>query len=252
MLDLQATAATLLDVTLSYRELLQFMHRSGRLMPMIVEALSEKIVVHSARTAGISVHDIDLQQAANGFRRQHGLQTADRTHDWLRKNHLGVPVFEMILENAIFVEKFRKHLTVQRLEDYFSSRSSRFSCIRFSHIKVSSEGLARELLARIREEGADFAELARQHSGPCAAGVNIVALRSEFPAALGDLLFGTQGGAVVGPIADEHGWWLYLIHEVLPPRLDQRTLERIQQEIFQDWLVDQLSNVKLDFGPLVD
>jgi parvulin-like peptidyl-prolyl isomerase len=243
--------ATLPDVSLSLGELLVFLRRRSHLKSPLLEALSEKLIRLAAREAGLSVSTEELQQAANRFRQQQGLRTAEDTHAWLQQNGLRLIDLEALLEQAQLGEKFRNHLTEGRLEEHWAAEADRYARARISHFTVPTEGLARELLARIHSDGADFDELAQQHALPgSGARGNGVVMRTELPAEVADVVFRARPDSVVGPVSSQQGWHLFHVHERLPPQRDEPTMARIRQDLFNDWLRERLANVRIDLSGL--
>lgn len=248
----QLPVVTLSNSTLSLYELLTSLRRRLRLKPLLLEALTEKLLITAAHEAGLSVSAAELQQATNRFRQQQGLRTAADTHAWLQQNGLRAIDLEAMLEQALLVAQFRKRLTDEWLEKHFAAEKDRYARARISHFTVAAEGFARELLARIEHDGANFAELARQHARPgsAAMGDHVVVLRDGLPAAVAEVVFQAKRDSVVGPVASQHGWRLFHVHELLPPQLDEPTTAQIRQHIFADWLRERLANARMDLSGL--
>jgi parvulin-like peptidyl-prolyl isomerase len=120
---------------------------------------------------------------------------------------------------------------------------------------VSSEGAAQELLARLTEEGADFGDLAWEFSLDPAARRNRgdlgVAQRRQLPPSLGEPIFASAPGQVVGPLTTERGLQLFRVDEFLPAELDAATAQDIRQRLFDAWLHDEVQRRHFTF-PLLD
>lgn len=252
MPDLYAPVATLPDVGLTFHELLASLRRQFRLRPLVLEALAEKAILQAARETGLSVSAEELQQAANRFRQQHGLRAAEDTHAWLQQNGLRVIDLEARLEQALLVEKFRNHLTDGRIQERCAAEADRYARARISYFTVPSEGLARELLARIRDDGADFAEVAQQHAraDSAAAGTSVLVMRADLSAGMGDVVFQARPDSVVGPVPGPQGWHLFHVHELLPPQLDEPTMARIRQDLLDGWLRERIAQARVDLSGL--
>ncbi|MEM0343111.1 MAG: peptidylprolyl isomerase [Thermoplasmata archaeon] len=82
--------------------------------------------------------------------------------------------------------------------------------VRASHILVSTEEEAKELMAKLRA-GADFAELARKHS-ECPSGRRGGDLgwfgKGQMVKEFEKAAFDGAKGSVVGPVKTEFGWHL--------------------------------------------
>jgi parvulin-like peptidyl-prolyl isomerase len=233
------------DLSLNTEELLASLRRSFRLKPLVLEALAEKLIRRACQEAGLAVSTEELQQAANRFRQQQGLRTIDTTNAWLEHNGLRVFDLEAMLEQTLLAAKFRNHLAEGLLETHFAANADRYVRARISYFTVPTEGLARELLARIRDDGADFAELARQHAGSEAATHRVV-MRADLPTNLADLVLRARPDSVTEPVPGPGGWRLFHVHERLPAQLDELTAVRIRHDILAGWLGARLAHVSLD------
>lgn len=102
------------------------------------------------------------------------------------------------------------------------------------------------------DEGRDFADLARAHSldpasRPTGGSFGAV-LRPALPAAVAERVFAARPGDVVGPVATERGFALFLVEELLPADLDEETAAVIRQEVFDAWLAEQFRDVRIDLS----
>jgi parvulin-like peptidyl-prolyl isomerase len=218
------------------------------LRPLLFDALAEKLVLDAARLADLAVGARELQEAADRFRQQHGLTSAERMQQWLATEGLTVDEFEASLERDLLVEKFRRHLAEPGLAAYFAAQHERFTRARLRQIVVASEGQARELLAQIKDEGRDFAELAREHSlDPSArtGGSLGVVLRAGLPPAAADAIFTAREGNAAGPVLTRQGFHLFLVETFLPAELDEVTVGRIRSELFADWQRARLRDFRI-------
>jgi parvulin-like peptidyl-prolyl isomerase len=240
------------DSSVNLSELFASLRRKLRLKPLLLETLAEKVIRQAAHKAGLSVSAEELQQAANRFRQQQGLRTAADTHTWLEQNGLRVMDLEAMLEQVLLTEKFRKHLTDERLVERFAADPGRYARARISYITVPSEGLARELLARIHDDGVDFADVARQQFRPVsgATGSRVLVMRAELAADVAEVIFQATPDSVAGPVPGQHGWRLFHVHELLPAQLDEATSARIRQEVFEGWVRALLATARIDLSGL--
>src|SRR4051812_18005141 len=104
------------EVSVSLGELLAFVRTKPLLKTLLLDAVSEKLIWHTARGVGLTATPEELQQAANRFRQQKGLSTVEATQTWLQQNALRVSDLEAILEQSLLGEKFRDYLMQQQLD----------------------------------------------------------------------------------------------------------------------------------------
>lgn len=238
------------EAAVSPRSLLAWLHRRGRLVGLLRHAAAEELCVRAARAAGLAASSDELQRAANDFRRRQGLLSAEQTRAWLAAEQLPLEDFEAGLEEGLLVEKFKDHLLVLHGPAHFQANAAAYARASLREMVVPSEGLARELLQQLNEDGADFAELARRHSlAPSRTqGGDLGTLcRIDLPAPAADAVFAAREGQVVGPLLASGGHHLYHVERLLPPDPDcpaTRTL--VRQAVFEAWLCDRLNGLKSD------
>ena len=250
MNELSSAIVTLGEVALSVSDWLVYLKRGCRLLPLLREAVLDRLIVQRAMEAGLAVTDGDLQQAADRFRLRNGLTGAEQTRAWLSQQGLTQEDFETGLEGNLLREKFKLHLTEPLLAEHFKTHGDSYARARLRLILVAREDLARELAIQIRDEGQDFAELARAHSlhpSRNQGGLLGLVMRRQLAAASADAVFAARPGEVVGPLATPKGFQLFLIEALEGPSLDSALVTRIRQELFDAWLRDQFAAHPLDF-----
>jgi parvulin-like peptidyl-prolyl isomerase len=238
--------ASLGEVSISVSDLLRRLHQSRRLVPLLREIVAEECLLLRAKEAGLSVVDAELQQAANHFRHRHGLTTADATHRWLAREGLSVDEFETGLERELLIEKFKDHLLTIDGEAYFRDRHAAFARVRLRRMVVATEGLAREILAQVREEGRDFEELATARSTDPAAGDLGEMFRGQLKAAIAEAVFAARPGDVAGPFHTPQGYELYGVGVQRASELDGATSAVVREELFAAWVRDRMAQVRID------
>lgn len=242
------------ESALSLRDWLLWLKRQRRLAPLLRAAVLDQLLLHLAEEAGLSVSDAELQNAADATRRQLGLTSAAQTHAWLKREGLSPNDFETSLEHDLLGEKLRDHVTGARIADHFAANQTDYARARLRLILVSREDLARELLAQMREEGRDFADLARQHSlheSRDRGGLLGLVRRRQLAPHVAEAVFTTAAGEIAGPLAAPQGFQLLLVEEVVPPQLDAELTALIRQEVFDAWLAARVSERRLEL-PLLE
>ncbi len=247
-------AVALGDVSLTTTDFLRRLHQRNRLVPLLREAVVEQLLLDEAGRLGLAVGTQELQAAADAFRRRHGLNSAEQTNAWLARQRLSVLDLEDALGRDLLLDKLKDHLCRDRLAAHFAEHRDQYARARLRLIVVQREDLARELRSQLRDEGADFAELARAHSlhgSKSQGGALGVVLRRQLPAKVAPAVFAAQPGKVVGPLATPHGFHLVLVEQLQPAELDGPTTTLLRQELFDAWLNDKLKDMSLAL-PLLD
>lgn len=241
-----ANAVRIGDRAFSLSEIFQSLRQRGGFRSLVAETAVELFAVEQSRRAGLSVSVEELQQAANRFRQQNGLQRAEQTGRWLDEQGWSLDVFEDSLERNLLIEKFKDHLVEQQGADYFNSHRADLDRARLRLIVVPDEGLARELQSQVLEQSAEFGRLAREHSlhPSCSRGGQIGwVCRRDLAAESARAIFASAPGDVVClPIPA--GYSLFQVEEIEAAIMDEGTRERCRHDLYRAWVGEQ--SLKLD------
>lgn len=231
-----------IDCGLSVSDLLTSLRQRFRLAPLVREAFVEQAVLQAARDAQLHTSDAELQHAANRFRLRHGLSSAVATRRWLADKQVSPTDWEEALERDLLIEKFKDYLVTTRSEEYFATHAERYARVRLRRAIVTTEGLARELLAQVVEEGLPFEDVAARADNPAAGDLGEV-FRGQLPDDVGNAVFAAKSGDIVGPLSSPHGFALYQVSDIRTPALDASTLEAVRNDVFAAWLRNRMAGV---------
>lgn len=234
----------------SLHELLSNLKMKGRLRPLIREAVLDKVIAHAVKHEDIQVGTEELQHAANAFRVRSRLHKTADLERWLAQIGLTHEEFETGLERALQTKKLAdKVVNQEQVDKFFADNRTRFDRARLAHLVVEKEGLANELLAQLREDGADFGAMVRQHSlderSKLAGGRLGVGRRRNLYHAMATAVFGAQKGEVVGPFKTPRGHVLLKVEEVIPGQLGPRATSAIRRLLFRHWLRQRVRTAKV-------
>ena len=241
------------DVDVSVDAFLLRLHRQGRLISLLHDVAAAVVIESHARSRDIELADVELQRAADHFRLRHGLASAEATQRWLNHQNWASYDFQAAIEQELLREKLAEVLTGDRISEVFESDPGRFKKIHLHQIVAASEDAAMELKQQIEYEGADFLELARTHSlaDSQVNGGDLGQLRmDQLPGYLTPLIPADPLGKLIGPVAGGTGFHLYHIEAVYPGELDHHTRTSIREQLFEEWLAEQMKNVRIDLSAL--
>jgi parvulin-like peptidyl-prolyl isomerase len=188
----------------------------------------------------IEATDAELQEFADHFRLARSLFSKKETLDYLGRSRMTVQDFATFCEEAVLARKLKDHLAGERaIKEHFIANRSEFELARVSKIRVADQGLAREIVIQVREEGTDFHALADRYSRDADtkhAGGSLGAVpRRFFTPDIAARIFNGTAGDLVGPFPDNGGWILIFIDELIRPELDERIRAEIKERIFREW-----------------
>lgn len=212
---------------------------SGRLA-FIHQARDAALIRQEAEARGLEVSGEEIQEAANAFRAERGLQGSRETLAWLSDRSLSLEEWEGGLEQELLARRVRDAVVGGRIQEHFAQHLLSHGGAEISQLLVKDEGLASELALQVTEEGADFHALARRYSVDGATrpagGYRGMVRRGELGPAAQAAVFGGREGQVVGPFRAREGWWLLKVEKLHPPILDDTLRERLAAELFEEWL----------------
>jgi putative peptide maturation system protein len=214
-------------------------------------AIDAAIIRQTTERQAIEVSDEELQQAADDFRAVRELYSPEAIATWLAARRLTFEDWEALIECNLLRQKLRETVTAGKIEQHFAENKLAFDEAEISRLVVADEDIARELLAQITEEGADFHSLARSYSIDAATrlagGYAGKLKRADMEAAVESAVFGAQPGKVVGPFKLDDGWHLIKIESLHRAELDDTVRETIKAQVFADWLDErrQHSEIKI-------
>jgi len=206
------------------------------------EYASNKLIGAYAQVYGIAVSREELQQAVDDWRAERGLYRSSDIADWLSARSLQVGDLVDYARMKLLKDRVRSHIAAGRAERYFAERRSAFDAVAIAQIVVPDRGLARELAFKAKE-GAPFYELARTYSTDAdtrlAGGYVGRRERAQLPRAIAERAFGSDAGAVMGPLEVDKQFYVIKIEEVYPAELNDGTRARIERLLFDEWLADK-------------
>ncbi|HSQ24010.1 MAG TPA: peptidylprolyl isomerase [Pyrinomonadaceae bacterium] len=220
-------------------------------LEFVQEAIDGAIIRQMAERQAIEVSDEELQQAADDFRLARELYSPEALTTWLTARRLTFEDWEAVIESSLLRQKLCEAVTAGKIEQHFAENKLSFDEAEISRLVVADEDIARELLAQIAEEGADFHLLARTYSIDAATrpagGYAGKVKRTDMEAVMEPAVFGAQPGKVTGPFKLDDGWHLIKIELLHPAELDNTVRETIKEQVFADWLEErrQRSEIKL-------
>lgn len=218
-------------------------------------AVEAALIRRAARELEIVATAAELQEAANSFRSERKLYAAADAQAWLAARHLTMTEWQAGLELDVLTRRVRDRVTEKMIEPHFAQHLLTFEHVTVSHLLVAEENLARELLAQIEEDEADFHALARRFSTDAstrpAGGYLGTVRRGELTPAAQAAVFGARPGEVVGPFETRTGWRLIKVESLRPAVLDEGTREAIRSTLFVEWLAAQREHTRIQ-APLLD
>jgi parvulin-like peptidyl-prolyl isomerase len=206
-----------------------------------------------AAKKGISNSDQELQLAADELRYQRGLESVEKLHQWIKSNHQTETSLQNGIDAMLLRNKLRGSITDAQVETFFAEHRLEFDTVELYSCRLASEEKARELLAQVKGEGANFHVLTMEHSTddetrPRAGYIGRLT-RSGLTSDLEPIVFKAVPGSVVGPIKTEKGWNLFKVVAVHKASLESAR-DAIRMQIFQNLLTELRAKATVSYPVL--
>jgi parvulin-like peptidyl-prolyl isomerase len=238
-----------MSLTISISDIIHNLKLSCQI-PSVVEAIAfQRIIALSAQEAGITVTNEELQIEGDKLRLEKKLVKAKDTWTWLEKHHLSVKEFEELVHNQALSRKLANHLFSSHVEKFFYERRLDYEQAAIYEVVFEDRDLALELFYAVEEGEITFAEIARQFilepELRCAGGYQGLRRRSSFRPEIAAPVFAATPPQILKPITTVKGVYLIWVEEIIQPLLDEELREKITEEMFSDWLQQQIEAMEI-------
>ena len=191
------------------------------------DAVDLTLLRQYAAERSIANTDAELQLAADELRYVRGQEKADALRQWLREQHQDARSFQDGVDAMLLRNKIRNAIPAEEIKAYYAEHALDFETAEVYSIRVDSEPLAKELLAQMSDEGANFHLLAMEHSRDDAsrhAGGFVGNLaRKDMTGVVAAAVFAARPVSVIGPVKTDHGWNLFKVTKIRKPALEECT-----------------------------
>ena len=179
----------------------------------------------------------------NNFKEQNKLENIESLKTYLKNNGLREIDLRWQLELPIRFQIYSQEHFQHKAEARFLARKEQLDSVVYSLLRLQDGYLARELYLRISGGEANFADLAASYSqGPEAKTKGIVGpvpMTQAHPA-LSERLRTSQPGQLLQPFRVDQWWLVMRLERYEAAQFDDKTRQRMAEELFQEWLNQKL------------
>lgn len=226
---------TIGEISLSAEEAIKLLGKYG-LMPGLVR----EVVVDQA-IAPITLTHEEATQAIERFNQQ--FQDDEQWAAFARQRGLSLEELETLALREQKLIKYKEETWGAKVESYFLQRKNRLDRVLYSLIRTREPGIAQELYFRIHDDGEPLADLAREYSEGQEAQtgglIGPVELSVPHPA-LARILSISQPGQLWPPTRVGEWFVIVRLEKFLPAKLDEGTRKRLMDELYANWLKEQI------------
>jgi parvulin-like peptidyl-prolyl isomerase len=219
----------------------------------LLRPLLRQVQLHSA-LAQEALSEEERQQALAAFAQEHRIGSAEELEQFRQAQMLSSEALTALIERPVRLKRHCERLFSPKAEARFLERKTQLDRVVYSLIRLSDEGLARELYLRLDEGEGDFADLAAEYSeGPerSTRGVVGPAPLTQAHPLLVERLRTAPAGVVQEPFRIERWWLVFRLESLTPATFDEAMAEQMSQELFDDWLEAEVASQLNTFRPLV-
>lgn len=211
----------------------------------LIPQLLRGIIIDEA-IAPYSCTEAERQSAIKQFEQQQQINSDSDRDAWLQKQSMTKEQMEDLAMRPVLLEKFKTDTWSSKVESYFISRKANYDQAIFSLLRTPDGLLAQEIYFRIQEGEESFSQLAQQYSKGAEAHtggvVGPVPLGNLNPS-LGKILSVSQPGQLWSPTRLEEWFVIVRLEKFLPAQLDQAMRDRLINEMFENWLQEQMQRL---------
>jgi parvulin-like peptidyl-prolyl isomerase len=215
-----------------------------QLMPQ----LKRGIIIDGA-TANLSCTEEERKVAIEKFCLKHQITSKEVQEAWAAYQGMTLEQMEDLAVQTVLLEKFKTATWGPKVESYFISRKASLDQVICSLFRTKDELLAQEIYFRIQQKEQDFSQLAKAYSsGPEAqtGGVIGPVPLNQLHPAIAKILSISQPGQLWPPTRLEEWSMIIRLEKLLPAKLDDQMRRCLIDELFENWLKQQMQQL----GPL--
>ena len=202
--------------------------------------------------SGIDLPAAEEKQLIRNYVEQQKVSSDDELAEWLKRKRLSFEDLRYFATKGRRLQRWLQRRYGEEAELRFLERKLDLDQVVYSILQVGSQELAEELHQRLREEEADFPDLAKRFSEgserksrgqvgptPLTAGSAELVKRLRI----------SQPGQLWPPFRQGELWCVMRFEQILPAQLDPRTRGLMMEELFQVWFKERVQ-LLMDGEPL--
>jgi parvulin-like peptidyl-prolyl isomerase len=209
---------------------------------------SARLIQQVALDRGVTLPETQIQQEADRYRHENGLEHAADTINWLNQQQVTPEEWEEGIRDRLLADCLSQHLFSRDVERVFAENRSNYETVALYQLVVPYEQLAMELFYQIEESEISFYEAAHLYDIDAErrrkCGFEGILARWQLEPSLSPLIFGAQAKQVTQPIQRDDGYHLIWVEEFLEATLTETISKEIMDNFFQDWVLSELNHAR--------
>lgn len=165
---------------------------------------------------------------------------------WCQQKEITIEYFQTVIMREWQLQKFKQLQFAAQVESEFFRMKSDLDQVEYSLIQVEDQSLAQEIYFQLRDDGVEFAQLAREHSlgneQKSEGWVGPVPL-STLPIDIATRFRHQQTGIAYSPVQVNHRFWIVRLERFIAARLTDATRAQVIDRLYNQWLQTQIQKV---------
>ncbi|MEW5858163.1 MAG: peptidylprolyl isomerase [Cyanobacteriota bacterium] len=236
-------------ISIKDEDILQQLKLSCKFPEIIEQIVTRKVIEHTTANLGIKAEIEELQKAANKFRLMNQLQNAGDTWAWLEKQGLSLEDFEIVVYNRLLSTKLANYLFLDKIEPYFFEKQLDYARVVIYEIILDDKDLALELFYTLQEGELSFYDVAHKYIKDTElrrkGGYRGILYRKDLKPEISAAVFASKPPQLLKPIVTSQGVHLIWVEEITQAQLDNLLRNKIGSDLFNEWLKQQIEQVKI-------
>ena len=232
------------EIIVSSDEIVDRLKRNLAYQAVVRQVAVQEAIDRVASERGVQISPEAIEAEAERMRRDHRLEKASDTHQWLNERMISVEDWEAGIGDRLLYKALAKDLFDSEVEDYFAHHKLDYDLLVLYRIVVPNEALAKEIYYQIKEEETSFYEAAHLHDMDdkrrYCCGFDGKIYRWSLSPDIAPAIWSAKVGEVIGPLQLEETYHLFLVEDRIEASLTPDIRQAIIDKLFKDWLDREL------------
>ena len=162
---------------------------------------------------------------------------------WCQKQEVTLSYLENVLLRDLRIEKFKQVQFAGQVEAEFLRVKSEFDQVEYSLMQLDDLALATELYFQLRDDAADFAQMAQRYAlgeeRYTSGWLGLVPF-SSLPVEVATLFRQVEVGTICEPITIAERVYIVRLERLIPARLTEATQAQLINRMHKQWLQSQV------------
>ncbi|CAK0775638.1 Parvulin-like PPIase [Azospirillaceae bacterium] len=247
-MNIDAIVTTVKGEKIHVSDVITHMKLKGLFRSAIYELIEKKVLTLTIEEMGITVSNEEVEKKARAART--ALSIVDPQNFKRYLDFYGVSAeqwYNNIRDEAICDVLKQQLVSPRKITEYYRRDPLRYASVSIARIVCRTREEADRVLVATTENKQDFVELARcfsaDESTRLSGGFIGNVKRGMLPSEVEQKAFESTDNQVIGPFRENSLWTIYKVYTVNVPKLTDALKNAIRDQIFNEWLREQVCTV---------